>query len=423
MLSLRIFLSTALAITASVFFVSSLCYSCPKGKSGKEVESGEILEKSKDLQVADDEWDRYDGNPVFVKGNRRQWDAAGITCFVVKHFPWSYMMWYTTESKFGLATSRDGIDWVRRDSPVFVPDSGVTIWGPEVLHDGDIYHMWYVSRGPDMDGICHATSEDGVEWTKSGNNPVVSSGGCHAVIWDGEQYRMFIQAQGFRLAYSDDGDEWTDWDDQEVVFESGRRGDWDEIMAAPSVAYYEDQLHLWYTGADTIGNARGEIAIGHSTSDDWGETWNVPDDRDDMREIRPIEEWTRNIYSSGIDYDGENVYVWYAGTGGTGGFGYAWRPVNAVAPETELKTTMPSLWTVSPNPTSGQVRINYLGTLDFPVTVNLIDLNGRKVFNQSFSAYQPIRIDPGNHALPIGQYTLHISSDKKDVFKNLVLVK
>ncbi len=421
-MQIRMFKSLLIISIIFLLVAADTISTCPRGENTDGDDGIAAVKVDIRTQDADDDWERYEGNPVFVKGTGRQWDAAGITCFLVRHFPWSHMMWYTSEKKFGLALSRNGIDWTRRDSPVFVPDSGVTIWGPEVLHDGDIYHMWYVSRGPEMDGISHATSEDGIEWENSENNPVISSGGCHAVIWDGEQNRMFIQAQGFRLAYSGDGDRWTDWDDQEVVFESGRRGDWDEIMAAPSVAYYEDQLHLWYTGADTIGNTRGEIALGHCTSDDWGETWNVPDDRTEMRGLRPIEGWTHNIYTSGVDYDGENINIWYAGTGGTGGFGFAWREVNSVR-NREYEIKEPDLWSVSPNPTAGAVKINYLGTLDFGVNIKIFDMNGRRVFNDDFAPHQPIRIDPALTGLPVGEYVIKINSPKKEIHKMMAIVK
>ena len=398
---------------------------CPRGQRLDDDEF-EFTPSKEALQQLDEEgWEKFEGNPVFNKGERGQWDAAGVTCFVVRHFPRAHMMWYSASGQwtgFGLAQSRNGIDWIRqRSNPVMVPDSGVTVWGPEVLFDGELYHMWYVSRGPDMNGISHCTSEDGVAWIQSENNPVIDHGGCMAVIWDGEQYRMFLQVQGFQLATSQDGDE---WDVQDVVFPSGIRGEWDEIIAAPSIAYYEDQLHLWYTGADTVGNQRGEIAIGHAASDDWGESWEIDEDRTEHRMLRPSEPWEgRGLYSSGVDFDGERIYIWYAATGPDGGFGFASRLVSSTPPVVDVEKSNVNLWSIAPNPTAGPVKINYLGTLDFAVSVGIFDMSGRQIFTRDFGPHQPIRIDPGVAGLPIGQYMLRINGKGHEVHKQVVLVK
>lgn len=426
-ISLSLFILIALASPAD---------SCPRGEGMVDEALSFIPSKEAVNQLAQDEWEKYEGNPVFTKGDSLEWDFHGVTCFVVRHFPWSYMMWYTASAPgahpgFGLATSEDGINWERHeDNPVMAPDSGVTVWGPEVLHDGERYHMWYVSRGleGEMDGTSHATSEDGIEWVQSENNPVIDHGGCNAVIWDHEheQYRMFLQHQtrvgrqprsAFELLTSDGGDE---WEAQGFPFITGPPGNWDEITAAPSVAYYENQLHLWYTGADTQGNRRGEIAIGHVTSNDWGESFRTNEERRAVhRELRPTEEWEgRGIYSSGVDYDGENIYIWYAAQG----FGFASRPVQGVRLTTEVRNTL-NLWTVSPNPSTGSVKINYLGTLDAAVIIGIYDLSGRHLFNRNFVPNQPIRIDPASAGLPVGQYLLKINACGNEIHKRMVLVK
>jgi len=419
-----------------------LVLSCPGGGGNCEEDNFSLANPGAGCQDIDNgDWVKYEGNPVFLKGEPGEWDSAGVTCFVVRHFPHAYMMWYSISGQwargFGLARSRDGIDWVRHgDGGVMVPDSGVTVWGPEVLYDGELYRMWYVSRGLDgeMDGISYCTSGDGIEWTQSENNPVIDHGGCNAVIWDdeNEQYRMFLQGSiridrqprsAFELLTSEDGE---NWESQGHPFVTGPVGSWDEITAAPSIAFYENQLHLWYTGADTQGNRRGEIAIGHVVSGDWGESFeNDSRDRTVYRELRPNPRlgWEgRGLYSSGVDYDGENIYIWYAATGPDGGFGYASRPVNTVRPQTEIRNTL-NLWTVSPNPSAGPVKINYLGTMDAAVTVGLYDLSGRRLLYREFAANQPVRIDPSSADLPIGQYLLRINARGNEIHKRMVLVK
>jgi predicted GH43/DUF377 family glycosyl hydrolase len=405
---------------------------CPNGRGACDEKDFVPLESASRIASPDDStWQKYAGNPVFLSGDSGAWDDGGVTCFVVKHFPWAYMMYYSAGGNygrgFGLATSEDGIHWTRHEAnPVMVPDSGVVVWGPEVLHDGERYHMWYVSRGPDMDGISHATSDDGVQWIQSENNPVIDHGGCHAVIWDGQQYRMFIQhssgrRHGFQLATSADGDS---WEVQDWAFYSGSLGEWDEITAAPSVAYYEGQLHLWYTGADTVGNRRGEIAIGHAASNDWGESFIIPEVRTDLRTLRPTERWEgRGLYSSGVDYDGENIFVWYAATGPNGGFGFASRPVNAVKPPPADPASQAVFWTVNPNPSAGSIRINHLGSLSAPALVKLLDTSGRLVYMKRFGASEPLLLNPGSIGLPVGKYFLEVEVRGKTVHKQFTLLK
>ena len=230
---------------------------------------------------------------------------------------------------------------------------------------------------------------------------------------------MFKQMGGFTMETSDDGE---NWEDHGTVFEQGGENDFDEVIAGPSVAYFEDQLHLFYSAADTVGNQRGEIAAGHATSDDWGESWNMHEDRSEHRILRPTEEWEGyGVYSAGVDFDGEDIFIWYASAGGNG-FGFAKRPVNSVRPRSEIRNTL-NLWTVSPNPTDGPVKINYLGTMDAAVTVGLYDLSGRRLLFREFAANQPIRIDPSSANLPVGQYLLRINARGKQIHKQMVVVK
>ncbi len=407
-------------IVFCVLISATTIFACPGGKADCDDNVEFVPTQEAIDDVDDDGWVKYEGNPVFTDGAEGEWDESGVTCFLVRHLPMAYYMWYVSRGKIGLAQSRDGIRWVRhRNNPVMVADSGRAYMGPEVLFDGETFHMWYIDRGPDYNGISYATSPNGFDWEPYENNPVTSHSGCIAVIYDGEEYRMFKQMGGFTLETSPDGINWTD---HGVVFHQGGENDFDEVIAGPSVAFYEDQLHIFYSAADTVGNRRGEIATGHVTSDDWGETWNYAEDRNDMRTLRPTENWEGyGVYSAGVDFDGEDVYIWYASAAGRG-FGFASRPVNSVQPKREVENPL-NLWTVSPNPTTGPIKINYLGTLDGTSSVAVYDMTGRKLFNRDFAPNKPIRLDPHLIGLPVGQYMLRINSRGKEFHKQLVLVK
>ncbi len=97
------------------------------------------------------------------------------------------------EFKNYMATSQDGIQWNNRPGPV-LPLGPKGSWdsqshaGPCVLELPDSFHMFYLGsgiyqgRGPAW-RIGHATSPDGLHWTKSGDQPVLDIG--QPGDWDG----------------------------------------------------------------------------------------------------------------------------------------------------------------------------------------------------------------------------------------------
>ncbi|MDP7018933.1 MAG: SUMF1/EgtB/PvdO family nonheme iron enzyme, partial [Pirellulaceae bacterium] len=97
-----------------------------------------------------------------------------------------------------VATSGDGITWKRQPKPV-LPLGAKGTWdeashaGPCVLKLPDGFHMWYLGSGPMNDKIAwrigHATSPDGVNWTKSAKEPVLDVGKPGA--WDQGTFMSF----------------------------------------------------------------------------------------------------------------------------------------------------------------------------------------------------------------------------------------
>ena len=79
-----------------------------------------------------------------------------------------YLMLYAMAGGLGAATSSDGalftsVGLVLSASNVY-PNGG-TLGDPEVVYARGLYHLWLSSAGPQIFGIAHATSMDGMHWT------------------------------------------------------------------------------------------------------------------------------------------------------------------------------------------------------------------------------------------------------------------
>jgi PKD repeat protein len=109
---------------------------------------------------------------------------------------YSYVMYYLAAGEGGtpngsseqeaMAYSTDGIYWIRYgDEPVLMTSGNVTDWdgkytyGSTVVRTGSTYHMWYIGADGDpakgtfyAHGIGHASSSDGLNWTRDPDNPV-----------------------------------------------------------------------------------------------------------------------------------------------------------------------------------------------------------------------------------------------------------
>ena len=168
-------------------------------------------------------WTKHPDNPVMMAGEEGEWDAGGLRATSIIYHDGIYHMWYTGgglvpgETFIGYATSQDGFNWTRHDdNPVLVTgpagswDESLVVM-PCVLIRDSVYHMWYTGQsGLDMNTnykIGYATSPDGINWTKDMvNNPVLDKGpygsfdgdwvGSGPVIFDGTDLRMWYGGVG-----------------------------------------------------------------------------------------------------------------------------------------------------------------------------------------------------------------------------------
>jgi hypothetical protein len=200
------------------------------------------------------------------------------------------------------------------------------------VFDGTAYHLWFTSYGSDdvPTDIGHATSPDGIVWTRDPANPVLTRGGSgewnekalrrSAVLHDGALFHMWYEgwdAQNIsRVGYatSPDGSVWSEYFGNPVM-DAGATGEWDDWGPEPSsVIKNEAGYRMWYCSSSTSDSQ--ERGVGLAESED-GITWITHPD--------PVfgpstEGWdSASVWHPMVVFDGSTFHMWYTGQDSTGG--------------------------------------------------------------------------------------------------------
>jgi predicted GH43/DUF377 family glycosyl hydrolase len=183
-------------------------------------------------------WTKYDDNPVLYP------DTSDGSSFdfptVIQDGPGDYKMWYSGGRIIWLATSSDGLTWTKHlDAPALRSGTSgawdeAQVYAPQVITGTDRYEMWYTAESwsNPKPQIGYAWSDDGVNWTTSPNNPVLS--GTTNTWEEGEviyptvlkknatAYQMWYRAgasgeQAFGQATSSDGIIWIKYGSNPVL--------------------------------------------------------------------------------------------------------------------------------------------------------------------------------------------------------------
>lgn len=181
-------------------------------------------------------WDKYESNPVLEPGPSGSWDALSTEMGTVVSHNNVYHMYYAgydgTFSRIGHATSTDGISWTKDPlnpvldvGPVGSWDASM-VYVPSVVMVGSTFHLFYDGALGWIEQVGHATSTDGSNFTKDPANPVL---------------------------------------------QVGTAGSWDEFQVFPmsgSVVYDDNMFKMWY------GGCNGSVVwqVGYATSAD-GTSW------------------------------------------------------------------------------------------------------------------------------------------------------
>lgn len=142
-------------------------------------------------------WSRR-AEPVLRSGEFGAWDGGFVTPQSVVQTDDGYVMYYMAgpgqqgePAWAGMATSSDGTSWTKHDDPdtsepPFAESDPVlrtgpadswdseSIWGCSVVKSGDTWEMFYAASRSGVVKIGHATSADGIEWTRYEQNPVLA---------------------------------------------------------------------------------------------------------------------------------------------------------------------------------------------------------------------------------------------------------
>ncbi len=409
-------------LSALVAFAFYLLEACDFGSTSRQ--------RADDDNYSSFAWVKYPDNPVFVKSPPGHWDSDWITCFSVRKIGATYWMYYSARRdssrplQIGVATSTDGINWTRYPDSILSPGprgawDDKVIYGPDVVFHNGEFLMYYVGQSNSGGcGIGMATSVDGFHWQKQGNAPVIASGACLSVDKDGDSLIMlYMGSSGFGRASSLYGQNWILYSGN-PVFPPGDTTQWDEIIASPSLVILNGNYHLWYTGADTVGNARGKIQIGWATSTDRGCFWSrFPGNP----VLTPTQPWEgKCLYTNNAVMSTTLYQMWY----GSAGFGYAYNDVTSIEEPLIYKKQSTEI-RIYPNPLRCKATIKFnIGQrakdVEQGFNLAIYDASGRlvKTFNLTSNFYPLASIswdgtDDTGKRLPPGVYFVRVELEEK----------
>jgi len=158
------------------------------------------------------EWESYENNPVLTMGEPGTWDAGALGSMTVLRVGATYHLYYEawgvrsdeewsaeeyTSLQIGHATSSDGIVWTKDPANPVVPkgDNGSWdadgTWDPFVLYEDGEFKMWY-GGGQQICDWGYAVSSDGSRFEKQG--PLSNLGGVedNHVVHDGKSGKYYL---------------------------------------------------------------------------------------------------------------------------------------------------------------------------------------------------------------------------------------
>lgn len=300
-----------------------------------------------------EDWQAYAENPCVSFGQERSMASWNDPCVLKQDG--RYVMYLTSSAKMPgqppvqpyRAVSVDGFHWtLEPKQPLLAPGTNVedfdfqNVETPSVVFFQGRYHMYYTGVQKGLSGpmaIGHATSSDGIRWTKDAGGPVVRPSGNRAdfnglqvaepaAVVRGNELWLYYAAVGLRgggsppakrviaLATSDDG---AHFGMSQVVLEQSALYPTElgfDGYSTPSAVLHEGKMHLFYdVGYFNRDASRKwcQVALHHAASDD-GETNWIQDSKAIF--TRGSFDWTSlEIRAPTALFEKDVLRLWFAG--------------------------------------------------------------------------------------------------------------
>lgn len=210
---------------------------------------------------------RISEKPILAPIAEHEWEReAVLNCGVVRHDGLFHMVYRGSDrpfgdftkkyvTRFGYAVSRDGVNFMRLDKPVFEDDDSWSEWGvedPRIVRMDDRFYVTYTTWDGDMQHVRArlATTENFIVWRRHG--VLLDEPNKNAALFPeriGGRYALLHRREpDIWLCFS--GDHRT-WNDHERIMRP-RPGKWDSVKigaAGPPVKHEQGWL-LIYHGVD-----------------------------------------------------------------------------------------------------------------------------------------------------------------------------
>jgi len=213
-------------------------------------------------------WTIDPNSPVLSPGPPGSWDETAVAAATVikdeSEYKMYYHGWYDPWGPWhiGLATSSDGINWVKHPNPVMYAAGGWEFQlGPScVIKVENVYYMYYLGRNLPEVKIGLATSTDGTNWTRHPSNPVLvadepweGSGVYYASVYqtNNEFVMIYMNASGtgFGRATSTDGINWIKDESNPFFTKDDTHNNWaGGKIAYPNYIRVNNHDRIYYSG-------------------------------------------------------------------------------------------------------------------------------------------------------------------------------
>lgn len=212
-------------------------------------------------------WNYIHPTAVLSPGNYGSWDSYSVAINAIIKDGNEYKMYYSGYKNqydmwhIGLATSLDGVNWIKRNSPVLSATSTeYQIVASDVIKVGGLYYMYFtvISNSNNLK-IYLAISNDGINWERYNNNPILMASqqwegtGIYfpSVIYDSSQFKMVFSNKavtGLGMAVSSDGKNWDKSNSNPFFTANQSFNQWTPEVAYPFYRKFGNEYRIYYSG-------------------------------------------------------------------------------------------------------------------------------------------------------------------------------